>query len=61
MRYGDNLWLAEAKESEAAARSIREELNLPNLLENIAPTRERATMIFTKGSDHRVESLRLRR
>ena len=41
MRYGDNLWLAEAKGAEAAARSIREELNLPNLLENIAPTRER--------------------
>ena len=40
-------------QAEATARSIWEEI--------IAPTRERATMIFTKGSDHRVESLRLRR
>ena len=48
-------------QAEATARSIWEEINLPNLLENIAPTRERATMVFTKGSDHRVESLRLRR
>lgn len=48
-------------QAEATARSIWEEINLPNLLENIAPTRERATMIFTKGADHRVESLRLRR
>ena len=31
-------------------------INLPNLRENIQPTRERATLIFTKGADHRVES-----
>jgi pantothenate kinase len=36
-------------------------INLPNLRENIRPTRERATLIFTKGADHRVESLSIRK
>ncbi len=36
-------------------------VNLPNLRENIRPTRERATLIFTKGPDHRVESLSIRK
>lgn len=48
-------------EAETTARMVWHAINLPNLHENIAPTRERATMIFTKGADHRVESLALRR
>ncbi|MDY5600888.1 MAG: type I pantothenate kinase, partial [Schaalia hyovaginalis] len=36
-------------------------INLPNLRDNIAPTRERATMIFKKDASHRVESLLLRK
>ncbi|WP_026460492.1 type I pantothenate kinase [Schaalia suimastitidis] len=48
-------------EAEATARMIWHAINLPNLTENILPTRERATMIFTKGASHRVESLQLRR
>lgn len=48
-------------EAEATARMIWHAINLPNLHENILPTRPRASMIFTKGSDHRVESLYLRK
>ncbi|PID97656.1 MAG: type I pantothenate kinase [Actinobacteria bacterium] len=48
-------------EAEATARMIWHAINLPNLHENILPTRPRASVIFTKGEDHRVESLELRR
>ncbi|QWW20744.1 type I pantothenate kinase [Schaalia sp. 19OD2882] len=48
-------------EAEATARMVWSAINLPNLHENIAPTRERATMVFTKGPDHRVESILLRK
>lgn len=49
------------EEAEATARMIWHAINLPNLHENILPTRPRASMIFTKGTDHRVESLYLRK
>lgn len=48
-------------EAETTARMVWSAINLPNLRENIAPTRERATMIFRKDASHRVESLLLRR
>lgn len=35
-------------------------INLPNLVENIEPTRSRADLILRKGSDHLVEDVRLR-
>lgn len=51
--------------SEDAARTrageIWDTINAPNLEENIAPTRSRATIILTKGHDHSIESVRLRR
>ncbi|WIK65370.1 type I pantothenate kinase [Gleimia hominis] len=43
------------------ARHIWKSVNLPNLEENILPTRGRADLIITKGADHRVSQLRLRR
>jgi len=43
------------------ARQIWREINLVNLIENIAPTRERAHLILDKGPDHYVETVRLRR
>ena len=49
------------EEADATARVIWHAINLPNLQENILPTRERATMVFTKGPAHRVESLYLRK
>ena len=43
------------------AEEYWETINGPNLRANIAPTRERATIILRKGADHGVESVRIRR
>jgi type I pantothenate kinase len=43
------------------ARRIWRDINLPNLHENILPTRERAHLIVEKRSDHAVDRVRLRR
>jgi type I pantothenate kinase len=45
---------------ETAAR-IWGQINEPNLLQNILPTRERAHLILRKGPDHAVEEVRLRK
>ena len=54
---------ASLSESEAidTAQRIWREINLPNLRDNIQPTRERAHLILEKSQDHSVENLRLRR
>ncbi|WP_108022503.1 type I pantothenate kinase [Melghirimyces profundicolus] len=49
------------EEAERTAKEIWREINRPNLKENILPTRERARLILTKGSDHSVREVRLRR
>jgi type I pantothenate kinase len=41
--------------------SIWREINLANLRENIAPSRERAHLVLEKGSDHLVSRVRLRK
>ncbi|MBI1736899.1 MAG: type I pantothenate kinase [Candidatus Rokubacteria bacterium] len=56
-RYAD---LSDA-DAEATASRIWGEINEPNLLENILPTRDRAHLILTKRSDHSVQDVRLRR
>ena len=43
------------------AREIWQTINLPNLLENILPTRTRATLVLKKGAKHGVESVLLRK
>jgi type I pantothenate kinase len=43
------------------ARSFWNEINLPNLRENIEPTRSRATLVMQKGDQHRVEKVLLRK
>jgi len=50
-------------DAEASARAghIWDTINAPNLAQNIAPTRSRATIILSKGSDHAVETVRLRK
>ncbi|MDP9805861.1 type I pantothenate kinase [Trueperella bonasi] len=48
-------------EAEATAHQIWSSINLPNLRENIAPTRSRATVILTKGEQHRIEKIALRK
>lgn len=45
----------------AAARDIWATINRPNLIENILPTRPRATAVLRKDSDHSVKRLRLRK
>jgi type I pantothenate kinase len=49
------------EEAVATARGIWTEINGVNLRENIAPTRERASLIVHKTADHHVDSVRLRR
>jgi type I pantothenate kinase len=51
----------DAVEAEAAARSIWRRINLVNLYENILPTRARASLRLTKGADHRIEEVALRK
>jgi type I pantothenate kinase len=48
-------------EADARANEIWSTINEVNLLQNILPTRDRATLIVTKGSDHRVSEVRLRK
>ena len=45
----------------ATVRDIWRRINGLNLRENIAPTRDRARLVFEKGPDHRVRRVRLRR
>jgi type I pantothenate kinase len=48
-------------EAVATARFIWREINGRNLRENIEPTRDRASLVLHKDSDHRVDDVRLRR
>ncbi|WP_301200616.1 type I pantothenate kinase [Corynebacterium stationis] len=43
------------------AREIWQSINLPNLVENILPTRVRASLVLRKGEDHTVEKVRMRK
>lgn len=43
------------------AENIWDAINAPNLVENIAPTRSRATLVLLKGRNHTVDRIRLRR
>lgn len=45
----------------ARAESIWDTINAPNLVENILPTRSRATLVLTKDRDHTVRRVRLRK
>ena len=43
------------------ANEIWQTINLPNLVENIQPTRSRATLVLQKGNNHAVQSVLLRK
>lgn len=43
------------------AREIWREINEPNLVQNILPTRARASLVLRKASDHTVETVLLRK
>lgn len=48
-------------DAETVAASIWHDINEPNLIENILPTRERAQLILEKAPDHSVQSVRLQK
>ncbi len=48
-------------ETKRVAKDIWTRINLQNLRQNIAPTRVRASLILTKGADHRIEEVALRK
>ena len=48
-------------EARTRAREIWKTINEPNLVQNILPTRPRATLVLRKGSDHAVSSVLLRK
>jgi type I pantothenate kinase len=54
---------AALSDDEARARAARiwAEINEVNLRENVLPTRSRATLVLSKGRDHSVRRLRLRK
>lgn len=48
-------------EAVTRATAIWESINLPNLLENVQPTRNRATAVLRKGPNHKVASVKIRK
>lgn len=50
-----------ADEAERFGLWAWDSINLPNLRDNILPTRSRADLVLRKGSNHAVEEVRLRR
>ena len=49
------------EDAQAAARFVWRTINLPNLRRNIAPTKSRATVILSKGFDHSVQQVLVRK
>ncbi len=49
------------EETIRVAKEIWTRINLENLRQNIAPTRPRASLILTKGADHKIEEVALRK
>lgn len=48
-------------EARVFAHQVWNEINGPNLRHNIAPTKGRATAILTKGADHRITEISIRK
>lgn len=48
-------------QAKVAARDIWTSINRPNLIENILPTRPRATLVLRKDTDHSINRVRLRK
>jgi type I pantothenate kinase len=49
------------EEAVATAESIWGAINGPNLVQNVLPTRSRASLVLAKGADHAVTRIRLRK
>ncbi len=50
-----------ADEAQTIARSIWTRINLKNLVENVRPTRARASLVLRKGASHEIERVALRK
>ena len=50
-----------AAEAEKTAEDLWNNINLVNLHDNIRPTRPRADLVLTKGPDHRIQAVDLRK
>jgi type I pantothenate kinase len=50
-----------AEQAEAFGLGAWDQINLPNLRDNILPTRGRADLILHKAADHAVDEVQLRR
>ena len=48
-------------EATGVAGQIWDDINAPNLVQNISPTRARATLVLCKDADHRITGVRLRK
>ncbi|MGO1768464.1 MAG: type I pantothenate kinase, partial [Microbacterium sp.] len=48
-------------EAEQTALGFWRDINMPNLIENVLPTKHRATLVLQKGASHAVESVLLRK
>ena len=48
-------------EAETTAMGYWNDINMPNLVENVMPTKHRATLVLRKGADHSVERVSLRK
>lgn len=49
------------EEAISMAQGLWSRINLPNLHENVLPTRPRADLVLTKGASHRIEAVSLRK
>lgn len=49
------------EEARATANDVWTRINLPNLTENVRPTRSRATLVLRKNSQHQVHKILLRK
>ncbi len=49
------------EQARARAEQIWADINGPNLVDNVLPTRGRASLVLTKGADHGVRRVRLRK
>jgi len=54
---------AQLTDDDAQARAMRfwNEINLPNLVENVLPTKQRASLVLQKSADHTVGTVLLRK
>ena len=54
---------AHLSDDEAVTTALRfwNDINMPNLVENVMPTKHRATLVLEKGRDHSVERVLLRK